>query len=229
MADGDGSKTVYIQYCDVTANISGNFTATIILDTLAPTGSFIIEGGSGYTDSAYVNLVISATDAGSGADMMRFSNDEINWSAWEPYAPAKAWILTSRDGIKTVYVQFSDVIGNISDNFSDSIILDTIAPIGSIIINGGANSTYSIIASLTVSAVDSSSGVDQMHFSNNGSSWQAWEPYASEKVWMLTSVSGVKTVYVQYRDVAGNSSVSFTDTITYVSKGNQVFLPFVGE
>ncbi|MBI4714850.1 MAG: hypothetical protein HY760_02745 [Nitrospirae bacterium] len=52
-----------------------------------------------------------------------------------------------------------------------------------------------------------------MRFSNDNATWSAWEAYGASKAWTLTSGDGTKTVYVQYRDIAGNASGSFFDTI----------------
>jgi hypothetical protein len=60
---------------------------------------------------------------GSGVSQMRFTNDGITWTDWEPYATSKPWILTAGNGTKTVYVQFQDSAGNLSGVFSDTIIL----------------------------------------------------------------------------------------------------------
>jgi hypothetical protein len=53
-----------------------------------------------------------------------------------------------------------------------------------------------------------------MRFSNDNATWGSWVAYAASTAWTLSAGDGVKTVYVQYRDNAGNDSVSFTDTIT---------------
>ena len=187
LTSGDGTKTVYVQYRDVLGNASGNFTDTIILDTTPPSGSISINAGAAYTNSTSVNLTLSATDAGSGVSQMQFSNDGSSWSGWEAYTTSKAWTLTSGDGTKTVYVQYRDVLGNASGNFTDTIILDTTAPSGTISINGGAAYTNSTSVNLTLSATDAGSGVSQMRFSNDGSSWSGWEAYATSKAWTLTS------------------------------------------
>lgn len=51
------------------------------------------------------------------------------------------------------------------------------------------------------------SGVASMRFKNAGTTkWSAWQTYATAKSWMLTAGAGTKTVYVQYRDKAGNVS-----------------------
>ena len=51
---------------------------------------------------------------GSGVAKMQFSNDNTTWSGWETYATTKSWTLASGDGLKTVYAQFKDVAGNVT-------------------------------------------------------------------------------------------------------------------
>ena len=41
-----------------------------------------------------------------GGFQMRFSNDNITWSAWQPFAPTAPWTLDAMPGTKVVYVQF---------------------------------------------------------------------------------------------------------------------------
>jgi len=56
-----------------------------------------------------------------------------------------------------------------------------------------------------------------MRISNTAASLSSasWQPYAATTSWTLTSGSGTKTVYVQYRDAAANASPVAQDTITY--------------
>ncbi len=197
----------------VNAGLTKLKVRALAINPTAPSGSIVINSGAAYATSASVNLTLSASDSGSGVYQMRFSNDGSTWSAWEAYATSKAWSLTSGDGTKTVYVQYQDNVGYTSSSFSDTIILDTVAPSGSIVINGGAAYATSTAVNLTLSASDSRSGVYQMRFSNNGSTWSAWEAYGTSKAWTLTSGDGAKTVYVQYSDNAGNVSASYSDTI----------------
>jgi hypothetical protein len=57
---------------------------------------------------------------------------------------------------------------------------------------------------LTVGAIDWTSGVKQIRFSNDGTWNQAtWESYSTSKSWQLTSGEGTKTVYCQIQDYAG--------------------------
>ncbi|MFH1354654.1 MAG: SpvB/TcaC N-terminal domain-containing protein [Candidatus Omnitrophota bacterium] len=91
--------------------------------------------------------------------------------------------------------------------------IDTTPPTGSITIDNGAAYTDSTLVALDLSATDSGSGVSQMQFSNDGSSWLAPEAYSTNKAWVLESADGTKTVYVKFSDVAGNWSNAVTDTI----------------
>ncbi len=100
--------------------------------------------------------------------------------------------------------------------------IDTILPTGSIAINNGQASTTSLIVSLNISASDSgNSGLSQMRFSNNNSTWSTPESYSTLKSnWDLSSYGGninpgLKTVYAQFKDAAGNWSNSWSDNINY--------------
>ena len=91
---------------------------------------------------------------------------------------------------------------------------DTSPPTGTVVINGGAAATNSRTVTLTLSATDDLSAVAQMRFSNTGSSFSTAEAYATTKTWTLSSTAGTKTVYVQFKDAAGNwSTQPITDTI----------------
>lgn len=220
LATGDGAKTVYVRYTDNAGNISGITAISdgITLDGTAPTGSVSIDGGASYVGSTAVTLTLSATDATAGVAQMQFSNDGSSYSSLEAYGTSKSWTLTTGDGAKTVYVRYTDAAGNITGTtaISDGITLDTTAPTGSIAINSGATYTGSTSASLTLSASDAGSGVSQMQFSNDGTSFSALEPFSTSKSWALAPGDGAKTVYVRYADALGNitGTTAISDGIT---------------
>ena len=95
------------------------------------------------------------------------------------------------------------------------IKLDKTTPQASLQINGGLTSTTSSTVTLTLTATDSTSGVNQIRFSNYDTWNQAtWEPYASSKSWQLTSGDGAKTVYCEIQDNGGlNTTVSASITL----------------
>jgi hypothetical protein len=98
---------------------------TCASDTVGPTGSIIINSGAATTDTMSVTLTLSAADNLSSVAAMQFSNDNVNWSAWENYAATKSYTLSSGDGLKTVYARFKDSVDNVSMACSDSITLST--------------------------------------------------------------------------------------------------------
>jgi hypothetical protein len=124
---GDGEKTLYYQIRDMAGN-TAVFSDSIMLETSPPTGSIQIDAGAVTTDSTAVTLTVSASDPESLVTGMRFSNDATSWSDWESYSTTKAWTLTEGDGTKTVYAQFGNGAGLISDTYLDRIELDTSAP-----------------------------------------------------------------------------------------------------
>ncbi len=113
-----------------------------------------------------------------------------------------------RDQSYTAILTVTDNDGN-QDNDSVTIntFTDTRPPTGTISINSGAATTYSTLVTLTLSATDDQSGMGpgaEMKFSNDNVNWTDPEPYGTAKSWTLAGGDGVKTVYVNYKDAAGN-------------------------
>ncbi len=99
---------------------------------------------------------------------------------------------------------------------------DTVSPTGTISINAGAATTSTLSATLTLTATDNI-GVTQMMISNDsGFAGGSWESYAASKTWTLTSGDGAKTVYVKFKDAAGNISLTASDSITVSGSGTVV-------
>ena len=92
--------------------------------------------------------------------------------------------------------------------------LDKTAPVGSIQIGNGGNYANSTSVTLTLSATDLLSGVNQIRLSNDGV-WdtEPWETPSTAKSWTLTAGDGLKTVYYQIMDGAGLIS-SYSASIT---------------
>ena len=187
------------------------------IDENGPDGTVQIAGGADFTGGTNVSLLLAANDAESGVAEMRLSSDGANWNPWVVYSSTAQWTLDpSPDGVKTVYAQFRDVLGNVSELCSDTIVLDTAPPTGGFSILG-APYTNSTSVSLVLSASDSTgSGVAEMRFSNTGQEpdWGTWIPYAASGDWVLTTGDGLKTVYAQFKDAVGNVSTAYTATIT---------------
>lgn len=224
LSGADGTRSMYIKLKDKAGNTSGPFSDSIILDTLAPTGTILIDGGAIYTTSDNVTLTLSASDATSGINEMCFSNDCSVYSEWQSYGTSKNWTLSDGDGEKAVYVKYKDKAGNISNAYPEFIIKDTVSPTGSILISDGADYVSTREVNLTLGCEDETSGPGEMKFSNDGISYSEWESFAKSKGWNLTEGDGVKTVYVKYRDKAGNEIGAFTDTIILKSENPSILI-----
>ncbi|MBN1412513.1 MAG: hypothetical protein JW969_16820 [Spirochaetales bacterium] len=234
----NGNKTVYGEFRTVALTVIP-LTDDIIFDDTPPVinSPIIINGGAVTTTNNLADLTYDVTDAFADVEM-RFSNNNSLWSLWEVYASTKTgWDMTSATyggsgggGDKDVYAVFRDPAGNTTSVMSDTITYDGTAPVGSIIIANGNAGTTTTTVDLTLSATDDYSGVAQMQFSNNGSSWSPLEPYSTSKTgWNLasatyggTSVQGTKWVYVRYTDNFGNLSSACSDTIVYDTTGPSI-------
>ena len=215
---GDGTKTVRVQFRDSLGNVSTTFSDSILMDTTAPTGTIVINNNAASTNTPSVTLNLTYTDGtGSGVTQMRFSDNGANWTVWQAAAAAVPHTLLTGDGSKTVRVQFRDAAGNVSATFSRSILLDTTPPTGTILINNNAATTTTLAVTLNLTYTDGTgSGVKSMRFSDNGSTWTAWEPVKSTRAYTLPAGLGNHTVRVQYSDNAGNYSVTYNDYIKVI-------------
>ena len=271
-------------------------------------GSISISAGAAWTKTPTVTLALSAVGVGgSTVTLMRLSNDNSTWGAWEAYATSRSYSLPAGDGPKTVYVQYKDAAGNVGSTCFDDIGLDGSAPVttcnaqangvyngtqnftlspvdtggsgwastswqldgttgawtsgttvqitssitpthtiywystdaagnsetqksvvgvsvrtddttppsGLVTINAGATWTKTTAVTLALSATDmGGSGMSQMRFSSDaGSTWSAWETFATSKSHTLPSGDGAKRVSVQFKDASGNISGNAFDDI----------------
>jgi hypothetical protein len=206
---------------DVKTSIAGPDTT--------PPETYITSGPDGVTTSTSVTFGFSSNEQGSTfrCKLTRASASNVALSEvvedWTDCTSPKSYSnLTST--YYTFKVQATDPAGNVDPTpesrfWTSDIPADTTAPSGSVSINDGASTTSSRSVTLTLSATDPSpgSGVTDMRISNtqSGLSSASWEAYSSSKAWTLTASKGTKTVYVQYRDAAGNRSAIVKDTITY--------------
>jgi len=147
------------------------------------------------------------------------SNDGATWSGWVPAQPSVPWTTDPGEGTRTVTVQFIDAAGNLSATASDSILLDSTPPTGTFVLKprrrlrharrpgvrgrrGGRRRGRSGVA-------DFRSSVDA------GATWTAWSPISADHraaVPRPPSIHDARfTIQGQFRDVAGNVSVTAQD------------------
>jgi hypothetical protein len=137
--------------------------------------SILIDFDAEYTNTNSVILSIYGQDVGSGISGMSFSTDGFEWSAWEPFNLTTAFLFDPVDGEKTVYFRLRDYANNIAAPVFDKIVMDTTPPEQlSIIINEDAKYTNTNTVTLTLDAIDSLSGINEMSFSYDSTTWISW-------------------------------------------------------
>jgi hypothetical protein len=90
---------------------------------------------------------------------------------------------------------------------------DTTIPTGTMSINSGSATAPSRVVTLTFSAADASGTVVGMMIGNSLEAMSAEAQYQATQTWALTEGDGVKTVYVKFKDAAGNWSEPVSATI----------------
>lgn len=139
-SDKQGIRTVYVKFKDSAGNwMEQPASDTIKLDRTGPNGTIVINDNAIETNSLNVTLTLSANDE-SEVKEMKFSNGNDKWSPAEPYKTTKEnWNLSeyggdSKDGLKKVFVRFTDGLGNetqpaIEDsiNFKSKVIISSLS------------------------------------------------------------------------------------------------------
>ena len=226
----NGTHTFYVKARNGNGLVGAAGSHVCYIDTTPPTGTILINNVDVYTNSTSVTLYLSASDSTSGVSKMRFSNDGGIWSSEEDYAATRAWMLTSGDGTKTVYVQYKDNAGNRSASMSDAIILDTTAP---------ADPTLALSDQTTGSATYTNSPTVDVVVGNDSdavvwliSETQSSKPAEDDPGWnsepttfTLSAGNGPKTVYIWVKDVAENINtgpVSATITLDTIAPDTSI-------
>jgi hypothetical protein len=217
ISNGNGIKTVTVRCSDEAGNVSQVGFTTVILDTIAPSGSIVIAGGAAYTQTNSVSLGITGVDERTGVAFMKFGNeappDCASAPGWVPYNTTYSpWNMVNSEGTRTVTACLKDGAGNTAVITPDSIFLDLNNPSGTVSINGtdAYTATLDVVLTLTVSA-----DVGQIKVSNGAlacgsvTDWVAYQPLVQHA---LNCSSGETcNVNVCLRDASGRVSGTLSD------------------
>ncbi len=197
------STTINFFAVDTAGNAESVQTATWNIYFPVLTASVNINNGATATNSSIVVLALSAATANTGASIasMQFSNDGITYSAEQAYNSSKTWTLVAGDGLKTVYVKFTETgfTGSIAyPPVTANIILDTLAPVTTVSPVPGTYFTATM--PITLSANEQST----IYYTVDGSA-----PTTDSLVYTgPISVSGTVTLKYFAVDVAGNEEAA---------------------
>jgi hypothetical protein len=178
-----------------------NFTLT--LDTTAPASvSASINSGAAFTTSQTVTLGITSPDSDSYqmkiwgnvdlANDASVQDTEAN-SAWISFATTKSVKLSTGDGVKTLTVRVRDDVGNESSTASDTITLDTTAPVPNITV-AADHTKISKIAGFRTSTF----------------SWAVDQAFEEYKVKVVSSASDPNTAGTTIGTTNGSTNTSGT-------------------
>jgi hypothetical protein len=219
---GNGTHTFRVRATDAAGNTGPSAVSTFTVDKKPP-NSVITSGPSGPTKNASPTFAFSGSDDLTGVANLRYSY-KLDDGQWSGFGSATSTTLGGgaglADGSHAFYVKARDEAGNEDPTpASRTFVVDTVAPRGTVVINGGASRTRSQSVMLSLSASDPSpgTGVTQMRIANSQTELASasWTAYATTRSWTLTSGTGTKTVYVRYRDGASNVSPVTLGSITY--------------
>lgn len=218
LAGGDGVKRTFAQFRDIAGNISSVTSDTIVLDTTPPLFSnFVVSPALAPTLGTVVTTTFTVSEALQSSPTLKINGHNANLHNHRglQYGFAYVVALGDPDGWATLTASGRDRAGNRgATSATTALMVDTAAPMGTIIINNGTDAISTTSVFLTLTA-DGGTGtpVMQMSFSNSGAVWSDWEPFAAFRNWTITSGDGLKTVYVRFMDGAGHVSGQNNDTI----------------
>ena len=90
---------------------------------MPPIGAVVINGGKPYSQSALVKLSLTVDDA-DVTHMMISNRGDFAGATWQLLAKTRNWTLEPGiDGFSTVFVQYRDKAGNVSNVVTDEIVV----------------------------------------------------------------------------------------------------------
>ena len=92
------------------------------------------------------------------------------------------------------------------------VYTDTTAPTGGILMEGGASVTSSLLVNADLPASDAETGVPEMRWSFNNSTWSSWAAYQAN-VDFGFATGGLRTLWIQYRNNTNMESLVYSDSI----------------
>jgi hypothetical protein len=182
-----------------------------VIDHLMPIINHIVLSPNTWTKQ---DVMITADFNGTGSNMYlkkwAFGEQTVDYfnSGGTGTVITSDSFTVSANGVYTMYAEDSD--GNKTVLAVEVNNIDRIAPTGGLTINNGEAVTGSIGVNLHLYAEDIGSEVKLMQISNdanfaNGSGWIPYAPFFNN--WTLLDANeGLKTVYIEFIDNAGNQS-----------------------
>lgn len=177
--------------------------------TVSPSSLTFTTGNYSTPQTITVTAVDDVTIEGTHTDTIAHAISSVDTN----YSPISV-------GSVTVYVTDNDgAVPGGSTGGSGSSADYTPPTNTSIKINNNATTTSNVAVTLALGATDAA----QMLISNTSTFLgSAWQTYATSQTWTLTTGDGIKTVYAEFKDAAGNISTAISDTIELLGSATSV-------
>ncbi len=220
-APAEGSRTV--SACVKTTSSQTLFSQdSILLDTFAPSGSVVIEGGAAVTRTADVTLSITKDADSSDVHQIGVSSSSATaCQNFEAFVTTKTFTLGGADGGKSAFVCLRDDAGN-TTVVTDDITLDRAAPSPVLVDVPDFSTATSITANLTFPAADTAQ-VAVAEGALDCASTAAYVPASATATVSLSASEGSKVIVACFKDAAGNTSqASDVTTLDLVAPAGSV-------
>ncbi|MBY8981276.1 MAG: hypothetical protein KGD72_12865, partial [Candidatus Lokiarchaeota archaeon] len=203
----NGTETIRF-YVNNSLGEIGYLDAIIRIDKIDPVINIITPTG-GYFNSTPPDYKIEISDPNLNTTWYTLNTNQTK-HIFTSNGTVEGWQYVS-DGIVSINFYINDTVGNEGSN-SVQIVKDTVNPTGSVIINGGDTWTNSTNVSLSLTYDDITSGVLEVRYKNDDSSWSDWEAAGATRAWSLVGADGNRTVYYEVKDNA-SLITQFNDSI----------------
>ena len=216
---------IYYRAIDNAGNVEDVKVTYYNSDPIAPSNPTSVNPGCGAVSGEWQNACSDPNFSWSGAsdDTSGLSLYQYYWGP-DPFGTTGTTTSDSlydpppvTDGTYHLRIATKDVAGNWSDwQTLFTLRYDHTVPTGSLAIKNNWSVTDQALVILNMNATDSASGVGLMRLRDGGGSWTEWKAYSPSAQWVLPPLTGqTHSVEVQYKDLAGNTSPTFVDTILF--------------
>lgn len=207
---------------------------SVYFDTVAPTGTITMNAWYNKSNFDAAGATASATDGGAGLHTMQCwvsstaADDNASGSvlAYKPNPTHTDinWTAVAESAGNYLHIKYTDNVGNFAIIHSNAFGVDTVEPSdGAVTFSEAAYPTTAAKVTLTYS--DGNSGVAEVllwgDIAAEADSAIAitkesavWQSITAEKAVYLTTGDGIKTIYAQFKDTAGNISANVVSDTT---------------
>jgi len=219
----EGLNTIYIRVFDIVSHedITSD-SITLQKDTIAPNNNLaeiIIEMGDSYICDTTLDFTWAgfADPGGSGIEGYYYSftdGSETTTGTWDSTSPGQ--LLGAIEGTVTIFVWAKDIVGNIGQASSDTIIVDLSGPSpGTVSIENDAAYANKLVLDFEWSGfVDSFTFIEGYYYSvSDGSGTQSGQWTTAPYAQIMAPGNGTFTLFVWAKDVVGNIGLAASDEI----------------